>query len=281
MRILAEPRYLECAESKHAEFISAEPYPHTVIDDFLPEDLCNEVLGEFPSADQLDWIRFNDPTGLKLASKHDSQLQPTTERVLQELNSAAALQFLEKLTGIEALISDPYFEGAGLHQIQRGGFLKIHADFNRHPKLQLERRLNLLLYLNKNWEEEYGGHLELWDRTMSTCVKRIAPVFNRCVVITTDDWSYHGHPDPLQCPDDMSRKSLAMYYYTATRPAQEKSATHATLYQQRPEEVQRQQSASYKLRQGAAYVLDKSVGLLMKPAQLVRYVETKIRPPSF
>lgn len=137
--------------------------------------------------------------------------------MLYHLNSSTFLDFLSKITGIENLIADSYFEGGGMHQIRRGGKLKIHADFNRHPRYDLDRRLNALLYLNPDWQEEYGGNLELWDRHMTSCVVRIAPLFNRFVVFATTDFTYHGHPDPLTCPEDVTRKSLALYYYTHER----------------------------------------------------------------
>ena len=126
--------------------------------------------------------------------------------------------------------------GGGLHQIERGGYLKIHADFNRHPKFNLDRRLNLLLYLNENWKEEYGGHLELWNNQMTACVRRISPIFNRCVIFNTTDFSYHGHPEPLTCPEHVTRKSLALYYYSNGRPETERSRPHGTLTQTRPGE---------------------------------------------
>src|SRR5262249_34806488 len=105
-----------------------------------------------------------------------------------------------------------------------------------HPRYGLDRRLNAILYLNSNWQEEYGGHLELWDRDMTRCVSRIAPLFNRLVVFTTTDFSYHGHPNVLECPEGMTRKSLALFYYTNGRPADEVSDLHWTLFQARPGE---------------------------------------------
>jgi Rps23 Pro-64 3,4-dihydroxylase Tpa1-like proline 4-hydroxylase len=140
------------------------------------------------------------------------------------------LLWLEALTGIEGLIPAPYFGGGGLHQIEPGGFLKIHADFNVHPKLKLDRRLNMLVYLNKDWRDEYGGHLELWDRDLSACRKKILPSFNRTVIFSTTDTSFHGHPHPLTAPVGMSRKSVSLYYYTAGRPEAERSAPHDTLF---------------------------------------------------
>ena len=104
------------------------------------------------------------------------------------------------------MIPDPSFDGGGLHQILPGGFLKVHADFNKHDKTKLDRRLNVLIYLNKNWKEEYGGHFELWDRTMHHSEIRILPIFNRMAIFSTTDSSFHGHPDALKCPEGMTRK---------------------------------------------------------------------------
>ena len=108
-----------------------------------------------------------------------------------------------------------------MHEIKKGGLLKIHSDFNKHPNLKLDRRLNVLIYLNKNWKEEYGGHLEFWDKEMKCCKTKILPIFNRMVIFSTTDFSNHGHPDPLNCPDLMSRKSIATYYYSDGRPPNE------------------------------------------------------------
>ena len=132
------------------------------------------------------------------------------------------MEFLQKITGIEeTLIPDPYFEGGGFHEIKPGGFLKVHVDFHKNKKLQLSRRVNFLIYLNKDWEEEYGGHLELWEKDMSQCVSKILPKFNRAAMFSTTGDSWHGHPDPLNCPEGKSRKSLALYYYTNGRPISE------------------------------------------------------------
>jgi len=161
-----------------------------------------------------------------------------TMLLLHQLNSSTFLNFLESLTGIQGIIPDPHFNGGGLHQIERGGYLKIHVDFNRHKRLKLDRRLNLLLYLNRDWQEEYGGHLELWDRDMNRCHQRILPIFNRCVIFNTNDFSYHGHPDPITCPEGMTRKSLALYYYSNGRPADELQDSggkeaHSTIFRAR------------------------------------------------
>lgn len=236
MLLFADPRYGTLAESLRESYARAEPFPNVVIDEFLPENVCRKLLEEFPGPRDIDWIRFSSSLEIKLASKDESQFKPFTRQVFYEFNSASFLKFLEKLTGIPGLVPDPYFQGGGWHQIEPGGFLKIHADFNIHPQLNLDRRLNLLLYLNPNWKEEYGGHVELWDPTMSRCVRKILPIFNRFVLFNTTDRSYHGHPEPLACPAGMTRKSIALYYYTNGRPLDEIAPGHSTLFQTRPVE---------------------------------------------
>jgi Rps23 Pro-64 3,4-dihydroxylase Tpa1-like proline 4-hydroxylase len=160
-----------------------------------------------------------------------------TKAFVHFLNSEPFLLFLQELTGIEeTLVPDPYFEGGGFHQTKPGGFLKIHADFNKHRQTGLDRRLNVLVFLNKNWEESYGGHFELWNREMTHCVKKVSPAFNTMAMFTTTDFSYHGLPNPLTCPPDRSRKSLALYYYTNGRPAHEINPgleEHTTLFRAR------------------------------------------------
>jgi Rps23 Pro-64 3,4-dihydroxylase Tpa1-like proline 4-hydroxylase len=227
----------QLAQQYRAAYAQTSPFPHVVIDDFLPVAWLEKVLDEFPSAATNEWRRFDSGLEKKLATSAELQMGTATRLLLYQLNSATFIHFLEQLTSIEGLVPDPDFVGGGLHQIERGGYLKVHADFNWHQKLKLDRRLNLLIYLNKNWKEEYGGHLELWDGAMTRCEKKILPIFNRCVVFNTTDHSSHGHPEPLNCPETMTRKSLALYYYTNGRPAEEISAAHSTLFQARPGEV--------------------------------------------
>lgn len=209
---------------------SADPFPHIAIDGlFLDSDL-ERVLDVFPRPDELEWAKFDNPEEKKLGYRHGTPLPEVIELFLYRLNSYVMLQFLERLTGIEGLIPDPYFGGGGLHQIEPGGFLKVHADFNVHPLLKLDRRLNLLVYLNRDWKDEYGGALELWNADMTRCVRSIAPVFNRTVIFSTTDTSFHGHPKPLTCPPDRTRRSLSLYYYTNGRPEAERSPAHDTIF---------------------------------------------------
>ncbi len=227
----------EIAKSRAAAYASAQPYPHIVIDRLFDDWVLETILSEFPSPREKNWIVHDIPQEIKLQSKSERDIPLFTRHFLYVLNSNSFLKFLEKLTGIENLVGDPQFEGGGLHQIVSGGKLAIHADFNKHTCFGLDRRLNMLIYLNKNWKEEYRGHFELWDRNMRGMVRKVAPVFNRVVVFTTSEYSYHGHPDPLSCPPEVTRKSLALYYYTngGVRDKQS-SGRHSTLFQARPGE---------------------------------------------
>jgi hypothetical protein len=216
-----------------ARYQAADPFPHIVLDDLFDAEELDRVLAEFPAPDATRWMKFDSPTEKKLGYYHEhSRISDTIRRFLDAMNGFEMLLWLEALTGIEGLIPDPYFGGGGLHQIESGGFLKIHADFNVHPKLKIDRRINLLVYMNKDWEEAWGGHLELWSADMHSCRQRIAPLFNRTVIFSTTDTSYHGHPHPLSSPPGVTRKSVSLYYYTAGRPDDEKSAPHDTIFRE-------------------------------------------------
>ena len=218
-----------------ADYRGADPFPHAVIDDFLEPDRLEAVRREFPELAKTRGAKsYDDPDQIKRASRDEAQFGAQTRRLMHYLNSAPFLEFLSALTGIDDLIADPTFEGGGLHEILPGGFLKVHADFNKHRQTGLDRRLNLLVYLNRDWEDAWGGGLELWDREMTRCARTVLPTFNRAVVFTTTDVSYHGHPDPLRCPRGRSRRSLALYYYTEGRPAEEVGEGHSTLFRDRP-----------------------------------------------
>jgi len=204
-------------------FINAKPFPYIEIDNFFDKDYLDEILNTFPklSEDKHDF-KMNTKAEVKLAIGSPEKIPNKINSLIEYLNSYFFLNFLQELTGIkQRLIPDPYLFGAGLHEIKKGGFLKIHSDFNVHPQLNLNRRLNLLLYLNKDWKEDWGGHLELWDREMKSCKVKITPSFNKLVIFNTTDFSFHGHPNPLATPENVTRKSLALYYYTNGRPSNE------------------------------------------------------------
>lgn len=216
-------------EQYAGQYRNNAPFPHIVLDNFIESEILRRVVREFPDARQ---GRFADDfSQLKTGYLLDMIRSPYIHDLLNVLNSAAFLNFLEKMTGIKGLVPDPRFVGGGLHETRRGGYLSIHADFNYHPIMRLRRRLNLILFLNENWQNEWGGALELWDRSMTRCVHKVAPELGRAVIFNTDSQSYHGHPDPLECPADVTRRSIALYYYTM--PDHFRLA-HTTKWRKRP-----------------------------------------------
>jgi len=228
---------MDFADKNHECYLTAKPYPHIAIDNFLYPEILDAVVRDFPSPDSEPWETMVDKDQKKFASNVVSKMAPSVRRVLYFLNSREIVNFLEKLTGIEGLIPDPHYAGGGCHELRPGGFLKVHADFNWHKQMRLDRRINLLVYLNKDWQPEFGGNLELWDTSMRHKIAEYAPVFNRCVIFNTTDNSYHGNPTPVSCPPGRSRRSLALYYYTNGRPAGEVSQSHGTLFKNRPGEA--------------------------------------------
>lgn len=245
----------EVAAAFKAKYANGDPFPNIYFEEFFNPDLLNAVLEEFPDLESKDDIKFQTPNEIKLASRGERRFGPMTKAFVHFLNSEPFLLFLQELTGIEeTLTPDPYFEGGGFHQTKPGGFLKIHADFNKHRQTGLDRRLNVLVYLNKDWKDEYGGHFELWNRDMTKCVNKVPPRFNTMAMFTTTDFSYHGLPNPLTCPPDRSRRSLALYYYTNGRPASEINEgleDHTTLFKVRKGDAVDSQMAKFNTSQSA------------------------------
>jgi Rps23 Pro-64 3,4-dihydroxylase Tpa1-like proline 4-hydroxylase len=222
-----------------ASYRTAEPYPHIVLDDFLPPEIAAAIAADFPSpSNDKVWNRLStDDQRGKSSLRHESVLPHAVRRLIHELNSYTLVEFLEELSGIKDLISDPKLVGGGIHQSHVGGKLSVHLDYSHHPNYQLFRRINLIVYLSPDWREEYGGHFELWDSQAKECKKKVLPAFNRCVIFNTNAISYHGVPEPLTCPPDRQRNSVALYYYTngaegGLRPED----THNTIFRSRPGE---------------------------------------------
>lgn len=221
--------------SLRRQFREAQPYPHVHLKEFLDPELAGEIAREFPDMATDAWTRYKHQNENKLGLAKRSLFPPLLGEVVDELNSEAFVQWLSRLTDIPRLLPDGMLEGGGLHQSGPGGFLNVHTDFsNHHYHKHWRRRVNLILYLNPQWQEAWGGALELWDREMHQCVVKVPPLFNEALIFRTDEISYHGFPDPLRCPEGESRKSLALYYYTAEADAEVK--TRSTNYRPRPED---------------------------------------------
>jgi hypothetical protein len=211
---------------------AADPFPHAVIRDFLPAPVLRRALAEFPPYER---GRFSDArSSLKTGYQLEKIESGYINALLNALNAAPFLTFLEAMTGIEGLIPDPWQMGGGLHETRTGGHLSIHADFNMHTKLRLKRRLNLILFLNEDWHPDYGGALELWSKDMQACRQRVQPEMGTAVIFNTDEDSFHGHPDPLTCPEDRTRRSIALYYYTADPALNSTQAARTTDFRARP-----------------------------------------------
>jgi len=207
-------RLMTIAREQRDNFAHAQPFPHLVIDDFIAPPAVDLLLNDYQMPQdrikqddnsealddgtlaqfRKDWLSMEIRSGVHV------------RRFFWELNSAEVLLFLRELTQIRGLIPDPYRAGGGLHETRSGGFLMVHADYNRQPETDLDRRLNIIVYLNKDWQPAWGGDLELWTPDMKQCVTKVAPLAGRAVVFETSTLTYHGHPHPLQCPPDRARQ---------------------------------------------------------------------------
>ena len=191
------------------------------------------LVDALPSTVSEEWVHWKHYNENKLGL-NKRRLLPTFVRcVIDELNGPPFVRWLAELTGIRDLIADPDLEGGGLHQAGPGGFLNVHADFAmHHHHRNWRRRVNVIVYLNRTWDIAWGGAIELWDKRMQGCVVRIPPLCNHAVIFKTDDDSYHGFPDPITCPPGVSRRSLALYYYTLETDT--RIVPRSTNYQSRP-----------------------------------------------
>jgi len=219
--------FLEDLLSKNNSFLTNKPFPHVVIENFLPNKIAETLANEFPGPNEASWTVWgpgnvknsNDKNIEKIGTSDEENFNPFTRHFFSQLNSQNFLSFIKALTGRDNIICDPYYKGGGLHSTGKGGRLMVHTDSNRHPirDKKLHQVINLILFLNKDWKEEYGGHLELWNSDASKSIVKILPIFNRCVIFETNSKSYHGQPIPLNCPDNRRRNSLAIYYYELNR----------------------------------------------------------------
>jgi Rps23 Pro-64 3,4-dihydroxylase Tpa1-like proline 4-hydroxylase len=222
----------------------AYPFPHILIDNFMDEHVVECARQEIKTFNH--WHLANSdqrpdaheatkefaPDGFDEQSVHEFNAHAViTNMIIDYLHSPVALKYLEELTGIPDLRVDPNTMGGGVHRTHRGGKLDVHADFNWQPNMQMWRRINLLLYLNKDWQAEWGGELELWEKDMSKCCTKVLPLFNRAVIFNTTSDAYHGHPLPLNTPAGVTRDSIALYYYTIDRPEHEKNPHHSVMWQ--------------------------------------------------
>lgn len=195
-------------------FKNAKPYSHVVIDNFFDDQTIKMIIDEFPlphkTIMKYDWKYYHNPIEHKYTLNNFQNL-PIIKKVFDKLNDNETINYLKKITDIHTLENDPYLHGAGIHAYPNKGKLDIHLDYNIHPILKKERRINLIIYLNENWKDEYGGFLELYDINKENPVQ-IKPTFNSALIFKTNDISYHGLPNKINCEDNNYRKLIANYY---------------------------------------------------------------------
>ena len=225
-------------DALRSQFRSATPFPWIMIDGFLSPAFAAELAAAYPPFEQavgmgrqftavnehrkvqiVDYARFPDPV----------------KRLSDAVASPAFLADLEHITGMPKLLWDSEFAGGGMHETASSGWLDVHVDFNFHDSLQAHRRLNILVFLNPQWDQSWGGLLELWDDGVRDRVHGIVPAHNRCVVFETSQRSWHG-VTAVSCPDGVARKSFAAYYYTREAPADWDGTKHSTVFKPRPDE---------------------------------------------
>lgn len=200
------------------QYKNNKPFPHITLNNFFKHDVISDVANNFPDLREKNSGKKDNINEKKFFLTNMDLYPKNIKDLVLFLNSQLFLNFLNKITDVEEpLLADEKLYGGGLHQSYRGGYLKIHSDYYKHPSSKLDRRLNLLIYLNKDWKDSYGGALELWNKDMSRCEKKIFPTINNICIFSTNSKSYHGFGDPITCPEGYVRNSIAIYYYTAGR----------------------------------------------------------------
>jgi Rps23 Pro-64 3,4-dihydroxylase Tpa1-like proline 4-hydroxylase len=216
-----------------------EPFKHIVIDNFFEINFADDLERGFPEITFQNYDKSDDKDiEVKYRTKWASEFDvpDTVIDAVRIFNSALMLRAMSKIFGIDKLMSDPYFSGGGLNVSLKGGLLDVHVDGNYHDASGLNRRINAILYLNPGWEDSWGGDFGLYDSTGDNLVKKIKPLHNRLVIFDTNDYSYHGLPDPINFPEDRARKSIILYYYTKeSRPLHQVSVSqpHSALWKKR------------------------------------------------
>lgn len=222
--------------SLRESYLMADPYPHVVIDNFLNKEFASKILDEFPDPFNKNWFHYINPIEYKYAMDKLEYMESNTKNLFYAYCHEQFVDLIKKITDIPNLEFDPFLHGAGLHYHPRGGRLSMHLDYSIHPLSKKERRVNIILFLNKNWEKEYNGDLEIWSNGMEKCIHKVQPVFNRAVLFRTSDESWHGLPEKIKCPENMGRKSIAIYY--VSEPRVEATPRYKAQFVQRPTDEQ-------------------------------------------
>jgi Rps23 Pro-64 3,4-dihydroxylase Tpa1-like proline 4-hydroxylase len=218
------------------KFLESEPFENIVIDNFLSTEYANKLSDLFPS-DYTNWHKYDNPLEVKCAFDDIDALPDELKHYFYFLSSKSMLSKIQQLTGIDDLEYDEYLHGAGLHSHTVNGKLNIHLDYEKHPYSGKERRINIILYLSKEWKPEWNGANELWNNDVTKCIKKTEIKFNRAIIFKTNDISWHGVPDTILCPTDVFRVSLAYYYVSPLNNINKnKNYRQKAKYTKRPED---------------------------------------------
>jgi len=227
-----DEKYSKLAYENSQFYKDNKPFPHIVFDNFLPEMTAKTISNEYPQVKNINSaFKFHNHQNVSRYFLEDSrQFSNNLKLFLTAISSRSFLLFLETLTGIKALLPDPYLMGGGAMMTGNGGFLNVHVDFNWHQKLQAWRRCNALFYLTQDWSCEYGGNLELWSKDGKSKIKEIEPIFNRVVIFDTTSESFHGQPSKINTPNHVFRNVFSSFYYASEKNEKIDSTPHYTKY---------------------------------------------------
>lgn len=248
----------------------AKPFPHFCIDNFLNPSFAEEIYQAFPSFSEAkavgrEFATVNEQKKIQITDS--TKFPPPIARLNDLLASREFVELLSEVFEIPNLIDDPGLIGGGIHETDTGGRLDVHVDFNFIEERQWHRRLNVLIYFNKDWKEEYGGYFDIWDKDVKQCYGSFAPVFNRACGFATSEISFHG-VTPLTCPPGVVRRSFATYYYTKEAPPGWTGEVHSTIFKARPQEWLRgrilmpAESSIVQAKRGVQSIKDKIKSLI-------------------
>jgi hypothetical protein len=194
----------------HDKYTNAKPFPHVLIPNFFTEEYANEIFNIFPDPDDT-WFKYDNPFEGKYLFNTFTNEEPI-KNAIDSLYTPEFIRTISSITGISELESDPHLNAGGLHAYPRNGLSGVHLDYTIHPKTGKERRVSIVVYLNKGWSEEWGGNLNIWDDKLKTKTVLEHDLWNTAVIFKTNGTTYHGIPDPIKCPDGTFRKSIGIYY---------------------------------------------------------------------
>lgn len=211
------------------------PFPYTIIDNFLNNDTYNKINKEFANKPDDTWWKYNNPLEVKYAKDDIYNFGTNTKNLFYSLSSDKIINKMKEIFNIPDLEYDPYCHGGGLHMHPRNGRLNMHLDYEIHPYSKKKRRLNIILYMNEEWNKEWNGDTQLWNNDMSKCIIKSLPSKNKALIFVTTDFSWHGIPEKILCPNNIHRKTVA-FYYVSDNDEEKKTYRDKAVFIKRPED---------------------------------------------